>query len=97
MLRNDLISDFYKLDYDAWSSRARAVFDQCDKPFEHSAAIEHKRWVMYMLTEGYQYGQKTDHVAKLHRDIGRKIDELDERDVKYQELLAAMTQNNGRV
>ena len=97
VLRNDLISDFYKLDYDAWSSRARAVFDQCDKPFEHSAAIEHKRWVMYMLTEGYQYGQKTDHVAKLHRDIGRKIDELDERDVKYQELLAAMTQNNGRV
>lgn len=88
-LNNDVISDFYNDDYNSWSSRARAVFDKCDSQFAHSAAVEHKRWIMYMLTEGYQYGEVTDHIAKLHKDIGKDAD--DARDEEYQKILEGIT------
>lgn len=95
VLANDFVSNFYEGDYSSSSSRARAVFERC---FEHDPSAEHSRWIVYMLTEGYQYGRKTDHLAKLHSEIRlqtegkRKSD--DERDLEYQEVLKLFSEQD---
>lgn len=87
VLSDELIAGFYRSDYDSNSSRARAVFDACHRTFGHSPALEHRRWIMYMLTEGYQYGKKTDHVSKLHRDIRKPTHDIRDQDLAHQRIL----------
>ena len=87
VLSSDLTKGFYQYDYNSASSRARAAFDLCRKELAHDNEIEHVRWNLFMLTEGYhndesgRIGYKntegyTDVMALQHRDIAR-FDQLD--------------------
>lgn len=88
ILKKTMIADFYESDYNSWSSRARAVFDSCEKTNGYKKLdpeIEHKRWILYMLTEGYEYGEKKDYAAKLHNDI--RAEDSNDKDLRHSELI----------
>ncbi len=80
----EAVSAFYRYEYNVASSRAKALFAMCcardgvgySPEEEEGGAVplygcvtEHERWMMFMLTAGYQHAAQTDHMAKLHRDI----------------------------
>ena len=78
----DTLKDFYKYDYKARSSRAKAVFAELHKndQTDEQPLIEHIRWHLFMLSEGYQYDPLTAvpevtklHIAKLHSDMTQNI------------------------
>ncbi len=79
---NEMVEADLRWEYNYRSSASRAVYDRLRKHLwrrEYSdgwreyeralAQYEHLRWIVYMRTEGYSYGEKTDHLAKLHRDM----------------------------
>ena len=43
--------------------------------------VEHRRWNVYMMTEGFSYGEKKNFITKKHPNI-RPINELPESEIR---------------
>ena len=81
-------ADYFR-EYNGDSSRVRALMRIIapERPEDHAAELEHDRWYMYMLTEGWSRPENGVRYApaKLHPSL-RPFEELSELDKKKDEL-----------
>ena len=83
-----LTKDFFR-EYNGDSSRVRALMKRIasPRPAAYAAELEHDRWYMYMLTEGWSRPENgvRSAPAKLHPSL-KPFEELSELDKKKDEL-----------
>ncbi|MBQ6595426.1 MAG: hypothetical protein IJH78_07225 [Clostridia bacterium] len=86
------IEDFYSNDYNSYSSRARALYE-LRRGGLHDPDAEHRRWTLYMMTEGWTYGnvRGKDAVAGLHRELTYAArPAVKDKDRSYREVWEAL-------
>lgn len=94
---SELFMGFYKHDYNVRSSMAQSVFSFIHYWDDSASGVnEHIRWHAFMLSEGYQYGQKKCHIAKLHPSMKRDVSETEkEKDDSVKTIMERAARNSG--
>ncbi len=89
--------NFWRYEYNYNSSISTAIhmeaIKKCNLPQGKTAdkrfleELEHRRWIAYMSSEGYEYGKKKDHLAKTHPALTeyKKLDHDEYHIVSYEQ------------